>query len=98
MSDASEAQVSYEKISVYPNPIREDYMGYITFDGLVQDTELRIVDASGCLVIRLESNGGRATWDGKNAQGKRVGTGVYTAICNTKNGEVHGTVKVLIVN
>lgn len=98
MSDASEAQVSYEKISVYPNPIREDYMGYITFDGLVQDTELRIVDASGCLVRRLESNGGRATWDGKNAQGKRVGTGVYTAICNTKNGEVHGTVKVLIVN
>jgi ligand-binding sensor domain-containing protein len=98
MSDASEARADYKEISVYPNPVRENYSGYITFNGLVKDSELRIVDASGCLVKILESNGGRATWDGKNTQGKRVASGVYTALCNTKNGEIHGTVKVLVIN
>jgi flagellar hook assembly protein FlgD len=64
----------------------------------MDDTELRIVDGSGSLVRKIESNGGTATWDGKDAAGRRVASGVYTAICNTKSGKAHGTTKVLVMN
>jgi flagellar hook assembly protein FlgD len=98
MSDASEPSNNLKQLEVYPNPVRPDYGGHITFKGLMEHTELRIIDASGCVVCVLESQGGTATWDGKNEQGRRVASGVYTAICNTKNGQAHGTVKVLIMN
>jgi flagellar hook assembly protein FlgD len=98
MSDASEPENDLKQIEVYPNPVRPDYGGYITFKGLMENTELRIVDANGSLVRVIQSNGGTATWDAKNAQGGRVASGVYTAIGNTQDGQAHGTVKVLIMN
>lgn len=98
MSDATEPEADYKNIYVYPNPVRPEYDGYITFSGLMDDTELRIVDGSGSLVRKIESNGGTATWDGKDAAGRRVASGVYTAICNTKSGKAHGTTKVLVMN
>ena len=98
MSDASEPEANYSSIYAYPNPVRPDYEGYITFTGLMDDTQLRIVDASGSLVRVIQSNGGTATWDGCNTQGQRVGTGVYTALCNTIDGKAHGVTKVLIIN
>jgi flagellar hook assembly protein FlgD len=64
----------------------------------MDDTQLRIVDAGGNLVRVLDSNGGTATWDGRNTQGQRVATGVYTALCNTIDGKAHGVTKVLILN
>jgi flagellar hook assembly protein FlgD len=64
----------------------------------MKKTELRIVDGGGNLVKTIHSEGGTATWDGKNTRGERVSSGVYTAICNTSDGEHSGTVKVLILH
>jgi flagellar hook assembly protein FlgD len=64
----------------------------------MDNTEIRIVDASGNLVQIIQGTGGSAVWDGKNTQGQRVASGVYTALCNTKSGKGHGTVKILIIN
>ena len=98
MSDATLPEEDLKEIYVYPNPVRPEYAGYITFKGLMENTQLRIVDGSGNLVTILTSNGGTATWDGKNSTGQRVSTGVYTAICNTPDGAQHGTVKVMVIN
>ena len=65
---------------------------------MMDDTEVRIVDASGNLVKIIQSTGGSAVWDATNAYGQRVASGVYTALCNTKTGNNHGSVKVLIMN
>jgi flagellar hook assembly protein FlgD len=65
---------------------------------MMDDTEVRVVDASGNLVKTIQSTGGSAVWDATNASGQRVSSGVYTALCNTKSGKGHGTVKVLIMN
>jgi flagellar hook assembly protein FlgD len=64
----------------------------------MKDTEVRILDPSGNLVQIIQGTGGAATWNGKNAHGQRVASGVYTALCNTKSGEGHGVVKILILN
>ena len=97
MSDATTPSDNYETIYSYPNPVRPGYQGYVTFQGLVANSEVRVVDAGGNLVKRLISEGGTATWDMTNASGQRVGSGVYTAICNTADGTQHGTTKVLIM-
>lgn len=98
MSDATQTEDNYTNLYAYPNPVHPTYEGYITIKGLVSDSEIRIVDASGSLVKKILGTGGSAVWDGKNAQGQRVASGVYTALCNTKTGTQHGSVKILIMN
>ena len=98
MSDATEPQKTYDNLYAYPNPVHPNYQGYITFKGLMDNSEIRIVDANGNLVNILEGTGGSIAWDGTNSQGRRVASGVYTALCNTKSGEEYGTIKVLIMN
>ena len=97
-SDAINPLENYENLYAYPNPVQPTYQGVITIAGLIGDSEVRIVDANGNLVQLIQGQGGAAVWDGKNAQGNRVATGIYTAICNTKTGTAHSSVKILIMN
>ncbi len=97
-SDAAEPQESYSSAYVYPNPVRENYDGVITFAGLMDETVIHIVDQAGNLVCETRSNGGLAIWDGKNGAGKRVSTGVYSALCNTADGKKHTVLKVLVIH
>lgn len=98
MSDATEAFDSFDNLYAYPNPVRPTYKGYITIKGLMSDTEVRITDSEGNLVALLQGTGGEVVWDGTNTIGKRVASGVYTAICNTTDGSHHAAVKILIMN
>jgi predicted oxidoreductase len=98
MSDALEPEETFDNLYAYPNPVYPNYEGYITIKGIMDDTEVRILDAGGNLVAVLEGTGGIAVWDGKNVNGDRVASGVYTAMCNTKSGKGHGVVKILMLN
>lgn len=98
MSDAVTPEDDFDNLYAYPNPVHPNYHGYITIKGLMDNSEVRITDANGNLVKLLQGNGGEAIWDGTNTVGKRVASGVYTAICNTKDGKAHGTTKILIMN
>jgi len=97
-SDAAEAAESFEGIYAYPNPVRPNYQGVITISGLMDNTIVTIIDGGGNVVCRTRSNGSIAIWDGKNAQGKRVTTGVYTVLCNTADGENHTVTKILVTH
>ena len=46
----------------------------------------------------IKGNGGEAVWDMTNAQGSRVASGIYTALCNTQDGAAHSTVKIMVMN
>lgn len=98
MSDAVPAEEDFSTIYAYPNPVHPNYKGYVVIKGLMADTEVRIVDASGNLVKRLEGFGGEVVWDVTNTMGERAASGVYTAICNTSDGKAYGTTKVLVIN
>lgn len=98
MSNAVKPEDTYANLYAYPNPVHPTYKGYITIKGLVEDSEVRITDASGNLVKTIQGLGGEAVWDGTNTVGKRVASGIYTAICNTKDGTAHGYTKILIIN
>ena len=98
MSDAVEPEEDFTSLYAYPNPVYPNYKGSVVIKGLMADTEVRIVDPAGNLVRKLVGNGGEVVWDMTNAQGQRVASGVYTALCNTQSGNGHGAVKVLIMN
>ena len=94
-SDASEAKEDMSGAYAYPNPVRPDYGGMITITGLMDNSEVRIIDAGGGLVCRTRSHGGTAVWDGKLPDGRRATAGVYTALCNANGG--HAAVKILVI-
>ena len=94
-SDASEAQETMENAYAYPNPVRPGYSGVITITGLMDNSEVRIIDSGGNLVCKTRSHGGTAVWDGKDAYGKRATPGIYTALCNTTGG--HTAVKIMFI-
>lgn len=94
-SDASEAKEDMSGAYAYPNPVRPDYGGVISITGLMDNSEVRIIDAGGGLVCRTRSHGGTAVWDGKLPDGRRATPGVYTALCNSLKG--HTAVKILVI-
>lgn len=98
MSDAIEPAKNFSDIYAYPNPVHPNYHGVVTIRGLMANTEVRIVDASGNMVTTIQGNGGEAVWDMTNAQGSRVASGIYTALCNTQDGAAHSTVKIMVMN
>ncbi|MCA1763586.1 MAG: two-component regulator propeller domain-containing protein [Cryomorphaceae bacterium] len=96
-SDATSGSLTNQCTSVYPNPVRESYEGLISIDGLVRDSEIRITDVRGNLIYSTVSNGGKATWNGRNTNGERVVTGVYFALSSDDQGETTCVSKILVV-
>jgi ligand-binding sensor domain-containing protein len=76
-ADASAEDATYDAVTVFPNPVKPDYAGPITIQGIRYDSDVRITDAAGRLVYKTTSNGGTATWNGKTMTGAPVATGVY---------------------
>lgn len=96
--DASEAGDTFGEVYAFPNPVRENYKGVITITGLVAKTHVKITDVAGNLVFETISNGGMATWDGKDKMGRKVSTGVYMAICVNEDGTLSTITKIMVIN
>jgi Two component regulator propeller len=97
-SDAATAGQTFGDVHAYPNPVRQNYTGVITITGLVENAQVRITDLTGNLVCQTVSNGSLATWDGKDAHGRRVSTGIYIAMCASPDGTQNATCKILVIN
>jgi len=97
-SDASEPGSTFGNVYAYPNPVRPNYNGVITITGLVANTQVKITDINGNLVCETVSNGGLATWDGKDVHGRRVSTGIYLAICVNSDGTQNTITKIMFIN
>jgi flagellar hook assembly protein FlgD len=89
MSDANTPSETLEKdhVKVYPNPVKPDYNGVITVDGLTMNAEVKITTITGQLVYMGRANGGLFTWNGKNQNGERVSSGVYNIISTNTEGK-----------
>ncbi|MBD5266763.1 MAG: hypothetical protein HDS41_01045 [Bacteroides sp.] len=101
-SDASPAHEDYSEIYAYPNPVRPEYSGSITITGLMDDSLVKIADISGNVFYQCRSTGGMAVWDGCDASGRRVKTGVYLVFASNGSadgGSSNGAVaKIMVIN
>lgn len=89
------------EVRAYPNPVRPDYFGYVTIDGLPDNTLVKIADAAGNVVKELGAiTGGEVKWDVTNHTFKRVQSGVYFILASTDEGggNLASVGKILVVN
>lgn len=102
-SDATPARDDFSQILAYPNPVKSDYRGDINITGLMENTLVKISDASGSVIYQGKSEGGRFRWNGCNAAGRRVPTGIYYVLAshgggNDTSGSSAVVTKIMVVN
>ena len=91
---------SFDGLFIYPNPyiLRNDGK-YLTIDGLIRDSDLKILTIGGKLVAEFSSPGGRiATWDGKDLNGNLVSSGIYLVVAYDKDGNSVTSGKIAILH
>ena len=97
-TNATYEDPDYANTIVFPNPVKPNYFGPITIQGIRYDSDVKITDVAGNLIYKTTSNGGTATWDCKNLSGQKVATGVYFIWTATNEGNGKKVGKVLILN
>lgn len=101
-STAAPASENLDEVYAYPNPVRPDYSGWITVTGLMDNTLVKIADSAGNVFFQGRSEGGMITWDGCNANGDRVKTGVYYVFAShgtsSDSGSDNCVTKIMVIN
>ena len=99
-STSSPGKDDYSDVYAYPNPVRPDYTGWITVTGLMENSLVKIADAAGNVFHQGRSDGGMFTWDGCNAAGERVKTGVYFVYAsqNATGSNEACVTKIMVIN
>lgn len=96
-STATNFDNEMSNVRVFPNPVRPDYSGNITIDGLAYNTSVKITDIQGNILFETESEGGRAVWNGLRNDGSKPATGVYLVYVSTPLGTADDVKKITII-
>ncbi len=93
-------ETSFSELTAFPNPVylEKGSTATITIDGLIRDSEIKILSITGKVINTFSSPGGRvAFWDGKDLGGNLVSSGVYIIVAYDKEGNSVGTSKIAIL-
>ena len=71
------ANIDYNNVYAFPNPVEPDFTGMIKIAGLMDNTYLTIADKNGQVVAQIGPVMGSALWDGYGPDDERVPTGIY---------------------
>lgn len=98
VAESVQGESTMNALTVYPNPFRysENDGQRIYIEGLKDDSTVHILSVDGRLVRRFDTRGGRASWDGRDENGNRLPTGIYTVVGTHESGD-RGTGKILMV-
>lgn len=91
---------NFNDLIVYPNPLVLDDNSNINIfiDGLVKNSEIKILSIDGDLVNQFSSIGGRTTfWNGLDINGKLVSTGIYIIIAYDNEVNQISTTKLAVI-
>lgn len=83
---------TYRKPKVFPSPYQIPNPRPLIIDGLLQNSEVKIMLLDGTFIRHLtaargEVVGQQAFWDGRDHQGKMVSSGVYIFLAYTPEGD-----------
>jgi ligand-binding sensor domain-containing protein len=79
---------TFEELFIYPNPfLLNGNDNFATIDGLIRDTDIKILTINGKLVKEFSSPGGRiANWNGRDEFGNLVSSGIYFIVAFDAEG------------
>lgn len=95
------ANSSASTVRCYPNPVRPDYYGWVTIDGLEDNSLVKITDSAGNIIRELGfASGGSVKWDVCGSGLDRVASGVYFVLASSgsDSGSFSEVSKILVVN
>jgi ligand-binding sensor domain-containing protein len=91
-------KTDFEELSFAPNPYYIPSTRSLTVDGLIAGSSLKILSANGRLIREVSTPGGRVGfWDGRDAQGRLVSTGVYLVVAFSDAGSEVASGKVAVI-
>lgn len=98
-SESIPATESFDNVIVFPNPVRPEYSGPIYIKGLMENSLVKIADAAGNIIYQMRSESGLVSWNGCNASGRPVPSGVYYILTSQNSGSTTtgGTTKFMII-
>ena len=98
-TEAVKPKPSFTTIFSYPNPfIIDNNNNLLTIEGLIKDSQIKILSVSGKLVAEFNSPGGNvAFWNGLDSDGKKVSSGVYLIVAYDSEGNEVATGKVAVL-
>lgn len=77
---------AFGSIYAFPNPVRPDYTGPITIQGMRRNSNIKITDFNGQVVHQGKSTGGTYVWNGMDLAEQRVQSGVYLVLISAGDG------------
>jgi hypothetical protein len=86
-----------ENVRVFPNPVRPQYSGLVTIDGLTDNANVKITDITGNLVYEEFASGGSVRWDTRAFGKHLVASGVYMVIITGEDQVQTQTTKIMII-
>ena len=97
--DAVAPAADKKDLFVYPNPVRieGDADPEITIEGLLDETDVRILTPAGSLVAQFDARGGRVRWNGRDTNNNLVPSGMYIVVALDQNGEGAAYGKVAVI-
>lgn len=94
--EATNFVAEIDELTVFPNPVRTDFTGPITIDGCAYGSTVHVTDVGGRWIATLDSEGGRAIWDGNGKDGSPAPFGVYLIFVTDAKGKSAGVTKLAI--
>ena len=90
-------QEDLENVYVFPNPVRPEFFGNVTIDGLTAKANVKITDITGNLVYETTSEGGSVQWDTTAFGRHRVASGVYLVLITSDDNLLTKVAKIMII-
>lgn len=97
MARNPENELSKSNLSVYPNPVKSDFYGYVSITGMTSESSVRIVNTSGRLVNAGMSNGGQYSWNLTDTNGRQVPSGIYHAIVTNLENSKSESIPITVI-
>lgn len=97
MGGATRGSESYSDVYAFPNPVRPEFIDQVTITGLMADSNVKITDTNGNLIIQGKSLGGQYVWDCRKHNGGRVATGIYLVLSSTPNAKESVVCKIAVI-
>ncbi len=96
-SRITEGVDNLENVRVFPNPVRPNYTGVVTIDGLTDDANVKITDITGNLVYEEFASGGSIQWDTRAFGKHKVASGVYMVLITSEDQLETQTAKIMVI-
>jgi ligand-binding sensor domain-containing protein len=95
---AAAPRVSFEGLTIYPNPFHIPTATELTVSGLVENSSMKIMTVDGAVIRDVRTPGGLVGfWDGKDNNGNDVSSGVYLIVTYSEDGSAVANGKVAVI-